>query len=67
MFHVLAFPPWKYSLMIKVFKNPLQLVHWVALNWSVGKCRISNFLFQMQFIRKHSAEAQFMLQTHWNK
>lgn len=34
VFHLLALPTWKDSLIINVFKNPLQLVYWV---FSIGK------------------------------
>lgn len=43
MLHLLAFTPWKDSLMINVFKNPLQLVHWVVFSWKGGKKQHKQF------------------------
>lgn len=57
VFHLLALPTWKDSLIINVFKNPLQLVHWVVLNWKEEKTSINNFVFQMHLMLKHSAVA----------
>lgn len=49
VFHLLAFTPWKDSLMINVFKNPLQLVHWVVFSWKGGKKQHKQFYISNAF------------------